>query len=250
MEEGNPCIRHKYLLALVSRTARTQRRRQRTSDVEEIIMRVLRRILPVYSRACLNVVNIQFALCRHVDVVMRNLLEKNPRPIRHHCLSVALELRLEPVKLRACVGWRQCLNWEGEELRAHNDIGKPEHDFHHRMRALHTSCIHISYLTGMSILILYLATGCSAEKDRGAIFIHRNASGDVGQQCSNVWCIGDVAEECHERRASALKFCIFNCWQNRAVKGFKQADDLILIAPTIDDSVVSALDLREIRLEV
>lgn len=106
-------------------------------------MRILRRVLPIHLYASTDVIDIQPALRRHVDVVMGNLLEKYPHLEVHYAFPVAIVWRLEPVELEAGVWWWQCPEADGEEIRAHHNIGRAVHDVHHQIGILYAPAIQV-----------------------------------------------------------------------------------------------------------
>ncbi len=106
-------------------------------------MRILRRVLPIHPYACKDVIDIQLALGRHVDVVMSKLLEKHPHLEVHYGVPIAFVLRLEPVELEASVWWRQRPQANGEEIRTHHNVGRAVHNVHHQGGMLHASAIDV-----------------------------------------------------------------------------------------------------------
>lgn len=205
-------------------------------------MWVLRRVLPVHPYASADIVNVQLALRRHVDVVMRNLLEKHPHLEVHDGIPVAFVVRLDPVELEAGVWWWQCPEANGEEVRTYYDIGHAVHDVHHHAGMLYASAMDVRCLPCVSVGSRDSTGSRCTEEGGRTLLVHRNAGSCIDQKGRNVRCVADVAKEGREGRAGLLEVCILDRGQECLVQTLEKAVDLRRVGAAICNGVLAAVD--------
>ena len=143
-------------------------------------MRVLRRRLPIHPHTRVDIINLQLAFRRHVDIVMGDLLEEHPHSVCDHRCSTANEFLLVPANLQATIRWRHCFDPGIEENWAHDYIGSAVHDVHHDRGVLQAACIDIPWLSGSLVNVRDLTSGCGTEEGGRALLVHGDAGGDIG----------------------------------------------------------------------